>query len=430
MEQKSKAVYWVWLSLCFPVACERVVALLEETDPETFYREKTAYPFLKPDDLKAVETVSLERAEMVIRKCEKAGGRVLTMEDAEYPESLMHIYCPPPVLYVRGDLGCLRNRLCVSVVGTRKAYDYYLSAAGNICYQLARSGAAVISGCAVGTDSYAHLGCMRGGGPTVGVLACGIDVDYPKESHGLKEAVVATGGALITELEPGRKVPAGYFHARNRLIAGLADCVLLGQVPLRSGAMITANAAIDQGKDIFCIPPHSVYDSQCLGAAGYIRDGAKLAFSAYDIVMEYLNRYKDTLHPEVVERQPLFITEPEEKGEIPLPKPKSRKKKAEKPAVSAPEPASPPEEETLLETIRQEEPPGILRTAAGIAYTLSPEDSPRSRILSLLSDEPRLIDDLAAACGLPVGELLQTLTELELEGAVEALSGSRFRLAR
>ena len=430
MEQKSKAVYWVWLSLCFPVACERVVALLEETDPETFYREKTAYPFLKPDDLKAVETVSIERAEMVIRKCEKAGGRVLTMEDAEYPESLMHIYCPPPVLYVRGDLGCLRNRLCVSVVGTRKAYDYYLSAAGNICYQLARSGAAVISGCAVGTDSYAHLGCMRGGGPTVGVLACGIDVDYPKESHGLKEAVVATGGALITELEPGRKVPAGYFHARNRLIAGLADCVLLGQVPLRSGAMITANAAIDQGKDLFCIPPSSIYDARCMGAASYIRDGAKLAFSAYDIVMEYLNRYKDTLHPEVVERQPLFITEPEEKGEIPLPKPKSRKKKAEKPAVSAPEPAPPPEEETLLETIRQEEPPGILRTAAGIAYTLSPEDSPRSRILSLLSDEPRLIDDLAAACGLPVGELLQTLTELELEGAVEALSGSRFRLAR
>lgn len=430
MEQKSKAVYWVWLSLCFPVACERVVALLEETDPETFYREKTAYPFLKPDDLKAVETVSLERAEMVIRKCEKAGGRVLTMEDAEYPESLMHIYCPPPVLYVRGDLGCLRNRLCVSVVGTRKAYDYYLSAAGNICYQLARSGAAVISGCAVGTDSYAHLGCMRGGGPTVGVLACGIDVDYPKESHGLKEAVVATGGALITELEPGRKVPAGYFHARNRLIAGLADCVLLGQVPLRSGAMITANAAIDQGKDLFCIPPSSIYDARCMGAASYIRDGAKLAFSAYDIVMEYLNRYKDTLHPEVVERQPLFITEPEEKGEIPLPKPKSRKKKAEKPAVSAPEPAPPPEEEILLETIRQEEPPGILRTAAGIAYTLSPEDSPRSRILSLLSDEPRLIDDLAAACGLPVGELLQTLTELELEGAVEALSGSRFRLAR
>ena len=430
MEQKSKAVYWVWLSLCFPVACERVVALLEETDPETFYREKTAYPFLKPDDLKAVETVSLERAEMVIRKCEKAGGRVLTMEDAEYPESLMHIYCPPPVLYVRGDLGCLRNRLCVSVVGTRKAYDYYLSAAGNICYQLARSGAAVISGCAVGTDSYAHLGCMRGGGPTVGVLACGIDVDYPKESHGLKEAVVATGGALITELEPGRKVPAGYFHARNRLIAGLADCVLLGQVPLRSGAMITANAAIDQGKDLFCIPPSSIYDARCMGAASYIRDGAKLAFSAYDIVMEYLNRYKDTLHPEVVERQPLFITEPEEKGEIPLPKPKSRKKKAEKPAVSAQEPAHPPEEETLLETIRQEEPPGILRTAAGIAYTLSPEDSPRSRILSLLSDEPRLIDDLAAACGLPVGELLQTLTELELEGAVEALSGSRFRLAR
>ena len=146
--------------------------------------------------------------------------------------------------------------------------------------------------------------------------------------------------------------------------------------------------------------------------------------------MEYLNRYKDTLHPEVVERQPLFITEPEEKGEIPLPKPKSRKKKAEKPAVSAPEPASPPEEETLLETIRQEEPPGILRTAAGIAYTLSPEDSPRSRILSLLKRRAPAHRRPGGCLRLPVGELLQTLTELELEGAVEALSGSRFRLAR
>lgn len=439
MEQNSKAIYWVWLSLCFPVASERVAALLEETDPETFYHEKTAYPFLKPADLQAIQTISLERAGMVLEKCEKAGAKVLTMEDEDYPESLLHIYCPPPVLYVRGNLGCLRGRLSVSVVGTRKAYDYYLSAAGNVSYQLAQAGAAVISGCAVGTDSYAHLGCMRGGGPTVGVLACGIDVDYPKESHDLKEAIVASGGALITELEPGRKVPPGYFHARNRLIAGLSDCVLLGQVPLRSGAMITANAAIDQGKDLFCLPPTSIYDARCMGVAAYVRDGAKLAFSAYDIVMDYASQYPDTLHPEVVERQPLFVVEPEEKGEIPLPKKASRRKKPDPPdppEPPSPDPAPPDGDGGPDDGLPPlpEERPGVLKAAAGVSYRVTDgpdgEDSPRRLILSLLSDEPRLIDDLAAACGLPVGSLLQTLTELELEGAVEAMSGSRFRLAR
>ena len=416
MAVNDKTRYWVWLSLCFPTACERLVELLEQTDPETFYHEKTSYPFLKPEDMTAVQSVSLERAEMVLEKCEKLGAKVLTMEDEDYPESLLHIYCPPPVLYVRGDLSVLRDRLTVSVVGTRKAYDYYQSAVGNISYQLARSGAAVVSGCAVGIDSFAHLGCMRGHGPTVGVLACGIDVNYPRENHDLKEAIVATGGALVTELEPGRRVPPGYFHARNRLIAGLADCVLLGQVPLRSGSMITANAAIDQGKELFCIPPANIYDAQCMGVAQYIRDGAKLAMSAYDIVMEYLGRYKDTLNPEVVERQPLFITEPEEKGEIPLPKPKKREEKPK----TAPAPG---------EDYPAEEDSGTLVAAAAPAYTPG-EDSPRRLILSLLSDEPRLIDDLAAACDLPVGELLQLLTELELEGAVEAMSGQRFRLAK
>lgn len=416
MEQNSKALYWVWLSLCFPPACERLVALLEETDPEVFYHEKTAYPFLKPADLTAVQTVSLERAGLAMERCERAGGRVVTMEDEEYPESLLHIYCPPPVLYVRGDISCLQTRLSVAVVGTRKAYKYYESTAGNISYQLAQSGAAVISGCAAGVDSFAHLGCMRGGGPTVGVLACGIDVDYPRESHDLKESIVAAGGALVTELEPGRRTPAGYFHARNRLIAGLADCVLLGQVPMRSGAMITANAAIDQGKEVFCIPPHSVYDGQCMGVAGYIRDGARVAFSAYDIVTAYTTQYPETLRTEVVERQPYFVSQPSEAGEIPL-------QRGAKPARGKPAASGPPEQPSGAV--------GQFHAASRPAYQVSGTDgdTPRGQILSLLSDEPRSVDDLAAACGLPVGEILRALTELELEGAVEAVSGQRFKLS-
>jgi DNA processing protein len=427
MRDLKKTLYWVWLTLCFPPACERMVDILDETDPVTFYRERPAYSFLRPGDYQVFNTVSLEQAQAVLDRCKALQVDILTMEDPEYPESLLHIYCPPPVLYVRGTLAPLQNRLSVAAVGTRKPSPYYASLVGNISYQLARAGAVVISGCAVGLDTMAHQGCIAGKGPTVAVLACGIDVNYPTASRELKERIVQTGGALVTELQPGMASPKGYFHYRNRLIAGLSDCVMLGQVPFRSGAMITANAAIDQGKEVFCIPPNNLYDGQCMGIADYIRDGARVIFSAYDIVVEYKAQYPDTLHLQQLEENTLLVAQPEATADMPA----KKRKQSEQPAPVRPKPAE-TEKEPVPE-LGSISPPVVLReerlvAAAAPAYHVDSSD-PRTKVLALLTDEPQLLDDLQKESGLSAAQLLQILTNLELEGLVEAMSGSRYRMS-
>ena len=123
MFDEHKALYWVWLTQCFPTPSPKVIELLDQTDPETFYNEKTAYPFLNQNDMRAVSTVSLERAQLIVDRCKKLGVQIITMEDEEYPESLLHIFCPPVVLYVQGSLSCLKDHLAVAAVGSGQAID-------------------------------------------------------------------------------------------------------------------------------------------------------------------------------------------------------------------------------------------------------------------------------------------------------------------
>ena len=416
---ESKALYWVWMTQCFPTPSPKVIELLDRTDPETFYHEKTAYPFLSQNDVRAISTVSLERAQLILDRCKSLGVQVMTMEDDEYPESLLHIFCPPPVLYVQGSLSCLRDHLSVAAVGSRSAIDYYNSEMGNICYQLAVAGAVIVSGCAVGNDTYAHLGCMAGKGPTIGVLACGSDVNYPVQSKELKKQILASGGALVTELPPGTKSPRGYFHARNRLIAGLSDCLLLGQVPMRSGAIITAEAAIDQGKEIFCIPPCNISEPACMGVAPFIRDGAKIAMSGYDIAMMYGDVYRTTLKQEIYQNQMYLFRQAEESADMPAPKKKDGiKNSAETKKSSSRRKTSASEEKAVEE-----------KAVHSVDLSEYPDDDPRRLILSLLSDEPRMLDDLQQQSQLPTNRLLQVLLDLEMNGIIESLGGQRYKLA-
>ncbi len=418
MFDEHKALYWVWLTQCFPTPSPKVIELLDQTDPETFYNEKTAYPFLTQNDMRAVSTVSLERAQLIVDRCKRLGVQIVTMEDEEYPESLLHIFCPPAVLYLQGSLACLKDHLAVAAVGSRQAIDYYNSEMGNICYQLAAAGAVIISGCAVGNDTYAHLGCMAGKSPTIGVLACGSDVNYPAQSKELKKRILAGGGALVTELPPGTKSPRGYFHARNRLIAGLADCLLLGQVPMRSGAIITAEAAIDQGKEIFCIPPCNISEPACMGVAPFIRDGARIAMSGYDIASMYGDVYRNTLNPEIYQHQMYLFRLAEESADMPAPKKKSgskSSKETKKPAVH--------NQASAADTAAEE------KNVKPVDLSAYEEDDPRRRILSMLTDEPRMLDELQEQSQLPTRLLLQLLTELEMGGIIEAIGGQRYKLA-
>ncbi len=449
MDKQDSVLYWIWLTQCFPIPSSKVTQILDQTDPVTFYKEKQHFSFLSEQDMRTVSTISLERAQMILEDCRKAGGRVITLDDDEYPEELLTIYCPPPVLYVRGSLSCLRGRLSVAAVGSRKADAYYNAEMGNICYQLSRAGAVIVSGCAVGNDTYAHSGAVAARKPTVSVLACGLDVNYPKENRHLKELILQNGGALITELPPGKRNERGYFQARNRLIAGLADCVLLGQVPMRSGAIITANAAIDQGKDIFCIPPASISDPSCMGVAGFLRDGARLALSAYDIALTYAGNYKDTLDLAYIEKHPFMFKDAQESADMPVLKREkdiqglssgnsdtsSAEKNIEEKCIKVSEPESPESiQKDPEELVWEEKMPGLSVKEASTSLfhekEISPEQKLRNHILSMLADGPRLVDEISRECEVELKVLLPFLTGMELEGLIESLPGQYCALTK
>lgn len=420
MAEPDRLFYWVWLSLCFRPGSPVLAKLLKAADPAEFYHQRPQYDFLRPSHYNTMRAVTPEQVNQVIRQASEQGIQILSMEDPDYPKMLLQIDNPPPVLYCLGDPK-INGRLAIGAVGTRESSDYYNSVVGNISYQLAQAGVVVVSGCAVGNDTYAHLGCIKGGGKTVAVLACGVDVDYPKESHHLKEQILASGGALYSELPPGCHMTRGYFTARNRLIAGLSHGVMLGQVPLRSGARLTANAAIEQGKSLFCLPPDNLYDPRCMGAAVYLREGATAVFSAKDILDEL-----GAAFPDMQRREPPaeFLFHRGGRSAEPAAQQKNAEPKAAAPVRKEDAPAKP--KETRRETAkasRQQSAPA----EPPIVYAA---DDPHSRLLSYLTDQPLGLDDLSELCGIPMHTLLNLLTELELEGRVESLAGQRYHLAK
>ena len=415
----DKVLYWIWLTLCFPPANRRMLLALEHMDPEALYekRQDPGLPFLTSADLHRLRTVSLASAEKVLTDCQKLEVELLTMEDPAYPRRLREIDSPPPVLYYQGDLSNLDDALTIGVVGTRRVSDYYRRATGNISYQLARAGAVIVSGCAVGCDEYGHRGALRAGGRTVGVLACGFGVNYPAETRELREAMLQRGGALISELPPGTGKDSGYFRIRNRLIAALSEGVLVTQVPVRSGALLTADHAVEQGKELFCLPPNDIFSPDCMGSASLIRDGARVIFSARDILDEYLERFgpavdqqrlpAENMTPPSVGRRTAVRSKPdpaavsaEKPEEVTVPQPE------EQPAA----PAAPQPEETPV-------------SPAPLPEELSEN---QRKILKRLEEGPAHVEDLLTCVEAAPYELLALLTELELLGLVRALSGQRY----
>lgn len=183
----------------------------------------------------------------------RAGGRILTALDAEYPAALARLNLRPPVLHVRGDLSGL-DAPSVAVVGTRQASGYGRSCAGDIAHELASAGVTVISGLALGIDGEAHVAAIRAGGRTLAVLPSPIDRIYPPRHRSLADELVTAGGALLTELAPGQVVGRPDFARRNRIIAGLSMAVIVVEAPDRSGALLTAQAAIDYDKELYAVP--------------------------------------------------------------------------------------------------------------------------------------------------------------------------------
>lgn len=302
-------------------------------------------------------------AETELRRAQKLSLSVVCPDDREYPEWLRHIANQPVILYIKGDPAVLAEP-GISIVGSRAASSYGLRMAEILAGQLATQGVTVISGLAVGIDSAAHRGALKAGGLTVGVLGCGLDLVYPPENRALFE-VIPTSGALVSEYPLGTKPDGFRFPARNRIISGLSRGVVVVEASMKSGSLITADLALEQGREVFAVPGQA--DSlKSAGCHHLLKQGAKLVMSAADIVDEF-----DSIRP----RQPA--------------------------TGDAYQSAPPP-----LEALSDEE---------------------RS-IMAGLEIYPRNIDEVINACGLPVEQVNELLLMLEIKGYCEVLPGRQYQL--
>jgi DNA processing protein len=212
----------------------------------------------------------------------RAGITVLTGEDTGYPERLRNIASAPALLYLRGEL-LPEDDLAVAVVGTRRATPYGREVAHRIATDLAATGVTVVSGLAKGIDGVAHDCALQAGGRTLAVLGHGLNTIYPPEHKGLAARIADGHGALITEYPPGARIDPANFPARNRIISGLALGVVIVEADRKSGAMITADFAADQGREVFAVPG-SVLSNSSAGCNALIKDGATLITDASDIL--------------------------------------------------------------------------------------------------------------------------------------------------
>lgn len=238
-------------------------------------------------DRKTIDALTVARRRVdpavEIRSLRAMGAEAITRRDARYPSRLAEIYDPPPVLYVKGELDP-PDCPSVAIVGTRGATSYGKMAAEHVARGLAQARVTVVSGLAIGIDGAAHRGALEGGGRTIAVLANGLDRVYPAQHARLAQQIAERGG-LVTEFPLGTKPDATNFPRRNRVISGLTSGTLVVEAGQRSGALITAAFAAEQGRDVFAVPG-SIFSPMSQGANSLIRDGATPVTSAEDVLAE------------------------------------------------------------------------------------------------------------------------------------------------
>lgn len=282
--------HWIWLAHrpgCGALTIDRL--LIEFGSPEAVWeadrRTLQRLGWLRHSALDSLCSKNMDNAEHTLEYCGSKDISVITLADEQYPERLKNIPDPPPVLYVRGTLPD-QEKLTIGMVGTRDASEYGMRAARWLSANLVRSDCVIVSGMALGIDGMANRAAVEFGGETIAVLGCGVDVCYPSE-HGKLMQEIISHGAVISEFQPGTAPNRYNFPIRNRVISGLCSGVVIVEAPKRSGALITADCALEQGRDVFAVPGNL----NAPGSAGtndLIRQGAAaLVTCASDILEQY-----------------------------------------------------------------------------------------------------------------------------------------------
>ena len=388
----SALKYWLWLTELPGLSNQTRLALLRHFPaPEDVYyadpEEVLLTEGITREQAKLLENKDCSGADQILADCQRLDVDILTIQDAGYPNRLRNIFDPPCLLYVRGRLPAFDDEVSIAVVGTRSCTPYGVSCAEKLGYGLAAGGAVVVSGLARGVDSAALRGALRAGGTVTAVLGNGLDVIYPPENGYLYEDVAAAG-ALVSEYPPGTPPEGRHFPVRNRIMSGLCLATLVVEAPERSGALITAGTALEQGRDVFAVPG-PIDAPASVGCNHLIRDGAGLVSDAWDILREYEARFSDKLRQEGAKESPAVLGY------------QARQKTEPKPV-----------------------PPSLSLSKNDLSLT-----DDQIRLLRTLTEEPMLVDDLIEETEIPTRRVLSALTVLEIEHLVTQHPGKRYTRA-
>lgn len=299
--------------------------------------------------------------------------------NAEYPLRLKEIHQPPAILYYKGNF--VNQPLQIAIVGSRKGDYYGVEVAEKIASQLSYSNVPVVSGLARGIDAAAHKGAIVGQGGTIAVQGCGIDQIYPKENKKLAEAILShENGCIISEFPIGSQPVAWHFPMRNRIISGLSEGVVIVQAARKSGAYITVETALEQGKDVFAVPGQ-IYNPLSEGPHQLLQEGAQLVTCAEDILESYGIK-------------------------------KEEKKTSKKTNQAEKNIKNEKQQITMFEEV-----------PSTLAVNLSEQES---RVLNLFTSEPLSIEEAAYLSKIPVSELMAVLSMLELYGLIAPMVGRKY----
>lgn len=405
-------IHWIWFATRNMGDHAKLTLLSHFHDPEAiYYAQPTEFDELESLSEGGMESLSdknLKPAQKILNQCTDLKLNVLTFQDAAYPGRLKNIPDPPMVLYYKGQLPDFDSQPAIGVVGTRRASPYGLTVAKRMGYQIASCGGIVVSGMAYGIDAMAMKGALTAGKTVVGVLGCGADVVYPPGNKALF-ADTEQYGCILSEFVPGTEPLSWNFPRRNRIISGLSCGVLVVEAPEKSGALITARKAADQGRDVFVVPSNiDVPTGQ--GSNALLRDGAIPVSSGWDILSEYAYQFPVLRRAGQSARMEVYPDELEQ-VEKAARKVAQKRKKPTKTKVDIT-----PAAKKVID--KDDNEPYIDLTKTDSSLT-----SDEKAIVRALAGGQRLVDDVIAECALSPGVVLASLTLLEVKGIVRRLPG-------
>ena len=407
MKKDLETIYWIFLSEALGYASSKTKKLVKIYSSvfdffNLGFNEWKLSGIFNEKELIRLKNTKLEKSEKILKVCKDYDYTVLTYNSEEYPKRLKEINNPPAVLYVKGNLPKIDDEILIAIVGTREPSVYGKNVAFNFGYNLGVEGVIVVSGGALGIDSAAQHGAIMAGGKVISVLGCGFNCRYPIKNEKLREST-AKNGALISEYPPNVPAIPRNFPIRNRIISALSLGILVVEAGEKSGALITADFAKKQNKDIFAIPGN-INSNYSIGPNKLIQNGAKLVTKVEDILYKYKASF---LHTEEYKKD--LLVDKKLNG--------SNYRKME---VIL-------ENENSVNNLGKNK----LKNLNLISYQNNKELSKLSKnsllVYNQLSDGPLTLDDLVLKTDLNISEVIEITTELEILGLIKSIPGGMYQ---